>query len=188
MFLSTLTTLAATTVTINGSTSSIDDGDFFALLGAVFAVLIIPILVLAVLGIIAMWKIFTKCGEEGWKSIIPIYNMVVLLKIVGINPLWILAILIPIVGGLASLLLTIVMNIRLAKGFGKSEGFAVGLILLSFIFDLILAFDKSTWDAGRINFDSFSFLNSKDLPKGKGPAAKSEGAKGTPEDPWVEGK
>jgi hypothetical protein len=79
------------------------------------------------------------------------------------------------------------MNIRLARGFDKSEGFAVGLILLSFIFDLILAFDKSTWDAGRINYQSFEFLNSKDLPKSKGAAPKND-AKGTPEDPWVEGK
>ena len=187
MFLSTLTSLAAT-ITINGETSTVSDSDFFAFFGAIMAVLFIPVLIVCILSIVAMWKIFTKCGEAGWKSIIPIYNMVIMLKIVGINPLWILTMVIPIVGSLAGLLLTIVMNIRLAKGFGKSEGFAVGLILLSFIFDLILAFDKSTWDAGRINFDSFSFLNSKDLPKGKGPAAKSEGAKGTPEDPWVEGK
>ncbi|MCR5572184.1 MAG: hypothetical protein K6F57_00195, partial [Candidatus Saccharibacteria bacterium] len=55
------------------------------------------------------------------------------------------------------------------------------------LFDLILAFDKSTWDAGRINYQSFEFLNSKDLPKSKGAAPKND-AKGTPEDPWVEGK
>ena len=55
-------------------------------------------------------------------------------------------------------------------------------------FMMILAFGKSDWNPGRIDFNSFSFLNSKDLPKGKGPAAKSEGTKGTPEDPWVEGK
>ena len=188
MLLSTLTSLAATTITINGSSSSVSDGDALAIIGGIFMALMIPIIILVVLAVVAMWKIFTKCGEEGWKSIIPIYNMVVLLKIVGINPLWILAMFIPIVGGIAGLLITIVMNIRLAKGFGKSEGFAVGLILLSFIFELILAFDKSTWDAGRINFESFSFLNSKDLPKSNGGAAKKEAAKDTPEDPWVEGK
>ena len=27
-----------------------------------------------ILQVIAYWKIFTKAGEEGWKSIIPIYN------------------------------------------------------------------------------------------------------------------
>jgi hypothetical protein len=188
MITSLLSAVAATTITINGNTSTVSEDSVFAVIGAAFLALMIPIIIVAILGIIAMWKIFTKCGEAGWKSIIPIYNMVILLKIVGINPLWILIMVIPIVGGIGSLLLTIVANIRLAKGFGKSEGFAVGLILLSFIFDLILAFDKSTWDASRINYDSFSFLNAKDLPKGKGPAAKKEDAKGTPEDPWVEGK
>ena len=34
-----------------------------------------------VLTIIARWKIFTKAGEAGWKSIIPIYNNYVLFKI-----------------------------------------------------------------------------------------------------------
>ena len=33
--------------------------------------------------IVALWKIFTKAGEPGWKSIIPIYNIIMLLKIVG---------------------------------------------------------------------------------------------------------
>ena len=186
MFLSTLTSLAAT-ITINGETSTVSDGDFFAFFGAIMAVIFIPVLIVAVLSIVAMWKIFTKCGEAGWKSIIPIYNMVVMLKIVGINPIWILLAFVPLLGGLAMVFITIVMNIRLARGFDKSEGFAVGLILLSFIFDLILAFDKSTWDAGRINYQSFEFLNSKDLPKSKGAAPKKD-EKGTPEDPWVEGK
>ena len=29
------------------------------------------------------WMMFEKAGEAGWKSIIPIYNVIVLLKIVG---------------------------------------------------------------------------------------------------------
>ena len=29
------------------------------------------------------WMIFTKAGEDGWKAIIPIWNILVLLKIVG---------------------------------------------------------------------------------------------------------
>lgn len=187
MLTSTLTALAAT-VTINGSTSTISDGDFFAIFGAIVGAIMIPIIVVGILSIIAMWMLFTKCGEAGWKSIIPIYNLVVMLKIVGINPLWILILFVPLIGSLFFFFVTIVADIRLAKGFGKSEGFAVGLILLNFIFMMILAFGKSDWNPGRIDFNSFSFLNSKDLPKGKGPAAKSEGAKGTPEDPWVEGK
>ena len=44
-----------------------------------------------------------------------------------------------------ALVLTFKLNNRLAKAFGKSTGFAVGLTFLSPIFDLILAFDKSVY-------------------------------------------
>ena len=38
-------------------------------------------LAVAVLGIVAMWKIFEKAGEPGWAAIIPFYNAYVLFKI-----------------------------------------------------------------------------------------------------------
>ena len=40
-------------------------------------------LIFAVIMIIAYWKVFTKAGEAGWQSIIPIWNVIVLLKIAG---------------------------------------------------------------------------------------------------------
>ena len=91
-------------------------------------------IVMLVVSIIAQWKIFTKAGEAGWKSIIPIYNIVVLFKIVGLSPWLVLLYLtsiIPIIGGLIVFGLTIVWNVKLAKVFGKSGLFAVGLIFLS---------------------------------------------------------
>lgn len=38
-------------------------------------------LIFSILVIIATWKVFTKAGEAGWKSLIPIYNTYVLFKI-----------------------------------------------------------------------------------------------------------
>ena len=38
--------------------------------------------VVVILMIASMWKIFTKAGEPGWAAIVPIYNLVVLLKII----------------------------------------------------------------------------------------------------------
>ena len=59
------------------------------------------VLIIAILQIVANWKIFTKAGERGWKSIIPIYNLVILLRISGLSS-WLvlayLAALIPVVG------------------------------------------------------------------------------------------
>ncbi|MFM8973443.1 MAG: DUF5684 domain-containing protein, partial [Actinomycetota bacterium] len=48
---------------------------------------LIIILAIAVIAIVAHWKIFTKAGQKGWTSIIPILNLVVLMKIVK-RPLW----------------------------------------------------------------------------------------------------
>ena len=98
-------------------------------------------LAVMVLGIIAMWKIFEKAGEPGWAAIIPFYNLYVLFKITWGNGWKFLFLLIPI----ANVVFAIITMVKLAKAFGKSGGFAVGLIFLSIIFYCILAFDSSTY-------------------------------------------
>ena len=41
----------------------------------------------SILIIVSLWKIFKKAGKPGWASIVPIYNMIVLLEITEL-PLW----------------------------------------------------------------------------------------------------
>ena len=122
------------------------------LLGGVFAGMMMIVslvsITIGVLTIIANWKLFTKAGQAGWKSLIPIYNVIVLFKIAGISPLWILAyfaLVIPFVGWIAALAVSIYLMVSLAKAFGKSSGFAVGLILLNTIFIMILAFGSAEY-------------------------------------------
>lgn len=53
---------------------------------------------------IGMWNFFSKAGEKEWKSIIPIYNQITLLKICKLKSWYILLyldLLIPIIGYLA---------------------------------------------------------------------------------------
>ncbi len=147
---------------------------------AFISIMLLPILIVSIVSIVANWKLFTKMGLEGWKSIIPIYNTVVLFEKLNINPLFILVCLIPAVGGFAMLIINILANIRLCRGFGKSDGFIVGYILLTVIFLCILAFDKSTWDPSKIDMNSFSFLN-----KNKDGAPQSTNT--AQSDPWVTG-
>ena len=103
--------------------------------------LILIILAYAVLTIIAEWKIFTKAGKEGWKSLIPIYNTYTLLQILNMEPLLCLLALVP---G-ANFMLNIVMMAKLAHSFKKGNGFAVGLILLQPIFLMILGFGSAKY-------------------------------------------
>ena len=119
-----------------------------AVLGGLLVGYLITFLVIYVLSVIAMWKIFTKAGQAGWKCLIPIYNLVILFRIAGISPWWILAYLatfIPVVGWVVSLALSIYLMVNLAKAFGKEGGFAVGLILLNTIFMMILAFGDAEY-------------------------------------------
>jgi hypothetical protein len=87
------------------------------------------------------WKIFTKAGKPGWAAIVPIYNIIVLLEIVNKPVWWIVLLLIPCV----NLVVMVLVIIELAKVFGKSTGFAVGLLLLGIIFLPILAFGDAEY-------------------------------------------
>ena len=96
----------------------------------------------AIIAIIAgWWMIFTKAGEDGWKAIIPIWNILVLLKIVGREWWWIILMLIPIVG----FVIWIIVALDLAKSYGRGTGFGIGLIFLPYIWSLILGFGSDTY-------------------------------------------
>ena len=90
----------------------------------------------------ANWKIFSKAGKPGWAAIIPIYNLVVLLEIVGRPTWWIAAIILcpPV-----ALVMLIILLVDLGKSFGKDGAFAAGLVLLSPIFLLILGFGSAEY-------------------------------------------
>jgi len=100
-----------------------------------FLITTLPILIFS---LATQWIVYTKAGKPGWASLIPIYNTIVLLEIVGKPWWWILMFFIPVVN-IVFLIWTYNM---LSKSFGQSEGFTVGLILLSVIFFAILAFSK----------------------------------------------
>src|SRR5213080_3416643 len=98
-------------------------------------------LLIALLLIVAMWKVFTKAGQPGWASIIPIYNLYIWCKIVGRPGWWIILMLIPFV----NFIIGIILCIDLAKSFGKGVGFGIGLILLGIIFFPILGFGSAQY-------------------------------------------
>jgi len=98
---------------------------------------------LAILVIIfaSFWKIFTKADRPGWAGVIPIYNLVVLLEVVGRPIWWIVLTFIP----LLNLVFLFVINIDLAKSFGKGTGYGVALALLGIIFYPMLAFGDARY-------------------------------------------
>ncbi len=103
--------------------------------------IIVYLLVIIFLVIVPMWKIYTKAGQPGWAVLIPIYNLLVLLKIVGKPGWWFLLYLIPIVN---YVFLIWTINL-LSKSFGKDVGFTLGLLFLGFIFYPILGYGKAQY-------------------------------------------
>ena len=133
-----------------GSSANLSDAAAAGLL-AFFGTYIVLIIAIAVLQIIAWWKIFTKAGEKGWKSIIPFYNIYVLYRISGMSPNLVfvyLLLLIPIVNIFAAVAIGIIslyQTLNLAKAFNKSTGFTVAMIVVPFIAELILGFGQSQY-------------------------------------------
>lgn len=98
-------------------------------------------LIFLALYIVAGWMVFKKAGEAGWKWIIPIYNIWVLLKIVGRPGWWLLLFLIPIV----NIIIWFIVAIDLSKSFGHGVGLGIGIALLPYIFLLVLGFGSATY-------------------------------------------
>lgn len=91
--------------------------------------------------IVALWFVYRKADKPGWACLIPVYDTLVLLRIVGKPWWWILLFLIPIV----NIVFLIWMYNMLSKSFGKTAAFTVGLIFLPLIFTAILGFGKSEY-------------------------------------------
>ncbi|MBT5859513.1 MAG: signal peptidase I [Flavobacteriales bacterium] len=108
---------------------------------------IIFLIALVVLLIISGWKVFEKAGHPGWASIVPIYNMIIMCRIAKKPEWWVILMFIPLVNYVVGIW---IIN-RMVKGFGKSEGFTIGMIFLGFIFYPILAFGDADYDGNRLD-------------------------------------
>lgn len=98
-------------------------------------------LIVLVVVIAALWKVFTKAGKPGWAAIVPFYNIIVLLEIVGRPLWWIVLFLIPFV----NIVVAFITSFDLAKSFGKGTGFGLGLVFLGPIFLPILGFGSARY-------------------------------------------
>ncbi len=111
-------------------------------MGAAFGCcfLVVELLLIAVV-VIGMWKVFVKARQPGWAAIIPFFNIYILCVIAGRPAWWIVLFLIPIV----NIVVTILVSLDIAKYFGKSAAYAIGLFLLPFVFYPMLGFSNATY-------------------------------------------
>ena len=112
------------------------------------------------------WAIFIKAGEPGWKALIPFNSSYLYYDIVWKGQLYLIILVgtllsttvgclislidpvsgfaVALIPGLAfsamSMITGLILPFRYAQAFGKSDGFAIGLLLLPPVFQLLLAF------------------------------------------------
>lgn len=104
-------------------------------------ILVVVYIVVIIFEIAALWQVFVKAGEAGWKAIIPIWNTLIILKIVGRHWWWIFLFIIPIVNIIA----WIIVALDWSKSYAKGVGFGIGLFFLNFIFVPILGFGSARY-------------------------------------------
>jgi hypothetical protein len=135
---------ASAICSLNGQTVPCENFEWFLkpfmAIGAIAFIIWAAIIILM---IVAMWKLYVKAGQPGWAAIIPIYNIIILLKIIGKPLWWIVLLFIPLV----NIVVGFMMAHQTAKVFGKDIGCTIGLILLPFIFYPILAFGSAVYAA-----------------------------------------
>lgn len=138
-----------------------------AVLIVFYLIIMLVSLVLGVLSLIATYRLYEKAGEEGWKSLIPVYNFFVLSRIItgkyifgtiymvvalvyvifysiGAALQSVPMILISLLFALPVYVMAGYMYYQMGKVYGKSTGWCVAMIFLSPILIIAMGFDKDT--------------------------------------------
>ena len=120
------------------------DTEVLGMLGAMMGIYSLVMFAYSVFLIVCQWKMFEKAGQPGWAAIVPFYNTYKLFEISYGDGWKMLLLLIPIV----NIFVLIQQSLKLAKAFGQSTAFGVGLIFLGPIFQTIIAFSKNIYYVG----------------------------------------
>jgi hypothetical protein len=96
-------------------------------------------------GVILGWTlVFPKAGQRWWAALVPGYNIYVLVVgVARLSTLWFVLVLIPGVQIIAAIL----VNVEVARRFGRTEAFGLGLALLGFVFYPVLGLDSSEYQS-----------------------------------------
>ena len=112
---------------------------------AAAGILVIIYLAVIIFYLAAMWRIYTKARQPGWAAIIPIYNIIVLLKIAEMPVWYILFLLIPFV----NIIFGIILWVEILKRFGKPGWHVILILFFSFIYIPVLAFGSAQYKKKR---------------------------------------
>lgn len=137
------------TATSRAATTAGADGVVAAILG-MGVIFWIAVIALAVLTVVAQWKVFKKANVDGWEALIPVHSSIVELQLGGVKTYWYFLNLI-VICGIGPIIFSFWKSIALAKAFGKGTGFGVLLALFPFVCYPILAWGNAEYVGPQIN-------------------------------------
>ena len=74
------------------------------------------LLIIQVVHGLGTWKLYTKAGRQAWEAFVPIYNAVILMKIINRSPWWTVLLFLPII----NLIMFPVVWVETARSFSKN--------------------------------------------------------------------
>lgn len=134
----------------------VDAGMMQMMAGLWAGVTIVLAILLLVLIVVPLCKMFTKMGNNWYEALINGHNAYVLITKAGKPGWWfflfflgVVLMVIPLIGWVAGIIIMAFVHfsisIGLAKKFGKSTGFGVGMAILPFIFFPILGYGSAKY-------------------------------------------
>ncbi|GAL81405.1 signal peptidase I [Algibacter lectus] len=85
------------------------------------------ILIIQVIHGLGTWKLYIKAGRQAWEAFIPVYNGVVLMKIINRPVWWVILLFLPIV----NMIMFPVVWVETARSFGKNKPLDTALAILT---------------------------------------------------------
>ncbi|RYD93591.1 MAG: signal peptidase I, partial [Sphingobacteriales bacterium] len=86
------------------------------------------------------WRLYEKAGRKRWEALVPVYNAIVLMRIIRRSPWWTILLFVPIV----NLIMFPVVWVQILKAFGKTSttDYILGIVTLGLYIFVINYDDK----------------------------------------------
>lgn len=82
-----------------------------------FTQLLIFILAVQIIHFLGTWKLYKRAGRQAWEAAIPVYNAIVLMRMINRPWWWVFLLFIPVI----NLIMFPVIWVETARSFGKTQ-------------------------------------------------------------------
>jgi hypothetical protein len=101
------------------------------------------ILAVVALGAVGFWRVYSKAGLPGWGCLVPIYNLVLLMRLAGKPGWWAVWLFVPFL----NFVIYTIVTFEVAKNFGKGVAYTLGLLLCPPLFYALLGLGHAQYNA-----------------------------------------